>query len=154
MEKKLDSNYKRTLRAILKKSRRQHTTKQQLYSHLLPITKTIKIRRTRHAGHCWRSKGRAHKRCTPTDPFTWPRKGRTTSSNLQLQFCVDTGCSPEDLPEAIDDREGCRERERESRISVLIARHGDYDDSSPCSLIQVHWKTIFIKYFFLVMFIL
>ena len=27
-----------------------------LYSHLPPITKTIQIRRTRHAGHCWRSK--------------------------------------------------------------------------------------------------
>ena len=30
-------------------------TKQQLYGHLPPIIKTIKVRRTRHAGHCWRS---------------------------------------------------------------------------------------------------
>ena len=30
--------------------------KQQLYGHLPPITKTIQIRRTRHTGHCWRSK--------------------------------------------------------------------------------------------------
>ena len=30
------------LRAIFKKSGRQHTTKQQLYGHLPPITKTIK----------------------------------------------------------------------------------------------------------------
>ena len=30
--------------------------KQQLYSHLPPICKTIQIRRTRHVGHCWRSK--------------------------------------------------------------------------------------------------
>ena len=37
MEKKLDSNYTRMLRAILNKSWRQHPTKQQLYDHLPPI---------------------------------------------------------------------------------------------------------------------
>ena len=47
MEKKLDGNYARMLQAILNKSWRQHPTKeqhptkQQLYGHLLPITKTI-----------------------------------------------------------------------------------------------------------------
>ena len=56
MEKKLDGNYTRMLRAILNKSWRQHPTKQQLNGHLPPITKTIKIRRIRHAGHCWRSR--------------------------------------------------------------------------------------------------
>ena len=56
LEKKLDGNYTRMLRAILNKSWRQHPTKHQLYGHLPPITKTIQARRTRHAGHCWRSK--------------------------------------------------------------------------------------------------
>ena len=56
IEKKLDGNYTRMLQAILNESRRQHSTKQQLYGHLPPITKTIKVRRTRHAGHCWRSR--------------------------------------------------------------------------------------------------
>ena len=56
MEKKLDGNYTRMLRAILNKSCRQHPTKPQLYDHLPPITKTIQARRTRHAGHCWRNK--------------------------------------------------------------------------------------------------
>ena len=56
MEKKLDGNYTRMLWAILNKSWRQHPTKQQLYGHLPPITKTIQIRRTRLAGHCWRSR--------------------------------------------------------------------------------------------------
>ena len=54
-KKKLDGNYTRMLRAIWNKSWRQHPTKYQLYSHLPPITKTIQVRRTRHAGHCWRS---------------------------------------------------------------------------------------------------
>ena len=52
MEKKLDGNYTRMRRAILNKSWRQNSTKQQLYGHRPPITKTIKVRRTRHAGHC------------------------------------------------------------------------------------------------------
>ena len=49
MEKKLDGNYTRMQRAILNKSWRQHTTKQQLYGHLPPIMKTIKVGRTKHA---------------------------------------------------------------------------------------------------------
>ena len=53
MEKKHDGNYTRLLRAILNKSWRQHPTKQQLYGYVPSITKTIKIRRARHAGHDW-----------------------------------------------------------------------------------------------------
>ena len=56
MEKKLDGNYTRMLRDILNKSWRQHPTKHQLYGHLPTITKTIQVRRTRHAGHYWRSR--------------------------------------------------------------------------------------------------
>ena len=82
LEKKLDGNYTRMLRAILNKSWRQHPTRHQLYGHLPPIMKTIQVRGARHAGHCWRSKGRAHKWCTPMDPRIWPSKSRTTSSNI------------------------------------------------------------------------
>ena len=56
LEKKLDGNYTRMLWAILNKSWRQHPTRHQLYGHLLPIMKTIQVRWTRHAGHCWRSR--------------------------------------------------------------------------------------------------
>ena len=44
-----------------------------------------------------------------------------------LQLCDDTGCIPEDLPEAMDDSEGW---ERGSGISILMARQDDdnYDD--------------------------
>ena len=57
LKKKLDGNYTRMLRAILNKSWREHSTGHQLYGHLPPITKTIQVRRTRHAGHCWRTSG-------------------------------------------------------------------------------------------------
>ena len=56
MEKKIDHNYTRMLRAILNKSWRQQHTKQQFYGHLPPITKTIQVRRTRYAVYCWRSR--------------------------------------------------------------------------------------------------
>ena len=56
LEKKLDGNYTRMLRAILNKSWQQHPTRHQLYGHLPPIMKTIQVRQTRHAGHCWRSR--------------------------------------------------------------------------------------------------
>ena len=56
MAEKLDGNYTRILWAILIKSWKQHPIKQQLYGHLPPNTKTIQVRRTRHAGHSWRSR--------------------------------------------------------------------------------------------------
>ena len=56
VEKRLDGNNTRMLRAILNESWRQHPKKRLLYGHLPPITKTIKVRRTRHAGHWWRSR--------------------------------------------------------------------------------------------------
>ena len=56
LEKKLGGNYTRMLRAILNKSWRQHLTRHQLYGHLPAITKTIQVRWTRHAGHCWSSR--------------------------------------------------------------------------------------------------
>ena len=49
LEKKLDGNYTRMLRAILNKFSSLHPTKHQLFGHLPPITKTIKVKRTRHA---------------------------------------------------------------------------------------------------------
>ena len=55
LKKKLDGNYIRMLRAILNKSWRQHPTRHQLYGRLPPITKTIQVRRTRYAAHCWRN---------------------------------------------------------------------------------------------------
>ena len=105
MKKKLDGNYTRMLRAILNKSWRQLPTKQQLYGHLPPIRKTIKIWWTRHAGHCWGSRDELISDVLLwTSSHGWAKPGRPTWTYIQ-QLCADTGCSPEDLPEAMDDRE-------------------------------------------------
>ena len=116
LERRLDGNYTRMLRAVLNKSWRQHPTRLQLYGHLPPITKTIQVRRTRLRGTLLEKQGRAHKRCTPVDPHSWMCKCGTTSTNLLYQqLCEDTGCNPEDLPEAMSDREKWRETVRDIR---------------------------------------
>ena len=114
---KLDGNYTKMLRAILNKSWRQHPTRHQLYGHLPPITKTIQARRTRNAGHCWRSKDELISDVLLwTSAYSQAKAGRPARTYIQ-QLCEDTGCSPEDLPEAMNDREKWRERVRDIRAS-------------------------------------
>ena len=105
------------LRAILNKSWRQHPTRHQLYGHLSPISKNIQVRRTRHAGHCWRSRDELISDVllwTPT--YGRAKAGRPARTYIQ-QLCEDTGCSLEDQPEAMNDREKWRERVRDIRAS-------------------------------------
>ena len=117
LEKKLEGNYTRMLRAILNKSWRQHPTRHQLYGHLPPITKTIQARRIRHAGHCWRSKDVLISNVLLWIPaYGGEKAGRPARTYIQ-QLCEDTGCSPEDQPEAMKDREKWRERVRDIRAS-------------------------------------
>ena len=89
MGKNLDVYYTRMSRAILSRSWSQHPTKQQLYSHLPPITKTIKDSRTRHAGSCWRSRNELI-----GDELLWTpsheraKAGRPARTYIQ-QLCVE-----------------------------------------------------------------
>ena len=118
MEKKLDGNYTRMLLAILNESSRQYSSKQQLYSHLPnSISKNIQGIRTRHAGHRWRSRDEHI-----IDVLLWiPSHGREKVGKIARtyiqQLCADTGCSSEDLLEAIDDIKGWRERARDIRAN-------------------------------------
>ena len=122
LKKQLDGNYTRMLRAILNKSWRQHPTRHQLYGHLPHITKTIQVRRTRHAGHCWRSKDELI-----SDVLLWTRAyGQAKAGRLgqtYIQHLCDVTLKT------------CQKRwmirrsgERGSGISVLAARHDDDDD--------------------------
>ena len=98
----------------------QHPTRHQLYGHLPPITKTIQVRRTRHAGHCWRSRDELIR-----DVLLWipthgrAKAGRPARTCIQ-QLCEDTGCCPEDLPRAMNDREEWRERVRDIHATSAI----------------------------------
>ena len=124
IEKKLDRNNTRILRAIwILKSWKQYPMKQQQYGHLLPILKTLQVRGIRHVGHSWRSKDKLISNVLPRTPthgrasVGWP--ARTYSH----QLCADTGCSLEDLPGAMDDRDGLlkRERERVKEIRAVVS---------------------------------
>ena len=111
----------------MNKSWRQHPTRHQLYGHLPPITKTIQARRIRHAGHYWRSKDELISDVllwTPT--YGRAKAGRPGRTYIQ-QLREDTGCSPEDQPEAMNDWE-IGERGG-SGMSVLAVRHDDDDNN-------------------------
>ena len=72
-------------------------------------------RRTRHAGHCWRSKDEL-----VSDVLLWTpaydqsKAGRPAQTYIQ-QLCDDTVCYPEDLSETMNDWEMWRERIRDIR---------------------------------------
>ena len=125
MKKKLDGKITRMLRAILNKSWRQHPTKQQLYRHLPPITKTIQVRRTRRAGHCWRSR----------DELINDVLLRTPSMDMQRQddqldptYCSSVPIRDVALGICLKQRTVRRGGEKGSRISLLIVGHDDDDD--------------------------
>ena len=125
LEKKLDGNYTRMLQAILNKSWWQHPTRHKLYGHLPPITKTIQVRQTRYAGHCWRSKDKLI-----SDVLLWtPTHGHakaydqhelTFSNYVRIRDVVQKTC----LRRWTIEKSG----ERGSGISELPARHDDDDD--------------------------
>ena len=128
LEKKLDGNCTKMLRAILNKSWRQHPSRHQLYGHLPPITKTIQVRRARHAGHCWRSRDEL----ISDVPLWTPTHGRakqddqhehTFSSYVRIRDVV--------LKTYLGRWTIGRSGERGSGISVLPARYDDDDDDIP-----------------------
>ena len=90
---------------------------EQLCGHLPPITKTVRVRRTRHAGHCWRSRDELIRDvllCTPT--HSRAMAGRPARTYIQ-QLCGDTWSCTEDLPRAMNDRDVWRERVRDIRAT-------------------------------------
>ena len=102
--------------------------KQQLYGHLLPISKPIQVRRTRHAGHYWRSKDEIISFVFQwTSTYDHASVDRPARTNL-LQLCADTGYSQEDPPVSMHDRDRWSERVRKIRASrVMIYSYISFD---------------------------
>ena len=94
-------------------------TWEQLYGHLPLPTKTIQVRRTRQTGHCWRSRDELIRYVLLWTPSHGRAKAGRPARTYILQLCADTRCSLEDLPEAMDDREGWRERVRDIRADSV-----------------------------------
>ena len=110
LEEKQDSNYTRMLCAVLNKSWKQPLTKQQLYDHLPPISQTIHVRWTRHAGHCWKSSNELI-----SDIIQWTPTCEHTSVSQPAKtyihhFCAGIGCCLDNLPRRMADRDWWQER--------------------------------------------
>ena len=122
MEKKLDGNYIRKLRAMLNKSWRQHPTKQQLYGQLPPFTETIQVRRTRHARHCWRSRDELI-----SDVLLWTPSHDEQRQNDQLKPTYNSSVQIRHVALKTCWRNWTISRgiEKGSGISVLMARHDE-----------------------------
>ena len=117
MEKKLDGNYTRMQRAILNKFWNQHPTQHHLYVHLTPITKTIKVRRTRKAIHCRRSRDDLI-----SDVLQWPsdQLEHTYSSSVRIRYVA--------LRTSQKRWTIVRSGEKGSGIPVLVAQYDNDDD--------------------------
>ena len=125
LEKKLDNNYTRMLRAILNKSWWQHPTRHQLHGHLPPITKTIQVRRTRHAGHCWRTREELI-----SDILLWTPHMAGQKQDDQLKHTYSSYVRIWDVALKTCQRRWTigRSGERGSGISVLAVQHDDDND--------------------------
>ena len=140
----------------MNKSWQHHPTKHQLYGHLPPITKTIQVRRTRHAGHCWRSRGELI-----SDVLLWtPTYGRAKAERSARTY-VQHLWRIRDVALKTCQRRWTigRNGERGSGISVLAPRHHDDDDPTLSVYISemryyvhyLHFRTIVL--IFVAMFI-
>ena len=122
LEKKLDGNYTRILRAILNKSWRQHPTRHQLYGHLPPIQVIDEPDMQDTAGEArtnskvMYSYGPPHMAVQKQDD----QHEHIFSNYVRIQDVVLKTC----LRRWTIGRSG----ERGSGISVLPARHDDDDD--------------------------
>ena len=95
LEKKLDANYTRMLRA----NHGGNTPQSTNYT-----TTCLPSRKLSSAGHCWMNRDEFISdilQWTPT--YGRAKAGRPARTYIQ-QVCEDTGCSPEDMPEALNDR--------------------------------------------------
>jgi hypothetical protein len=119
LENSLDGAYTRMLRAALNISWKQHPSKKELYGNIPPISTTIRERRLRFAGHCWRSKDEL-----ASNLLLWqPTHGKKTPGRPYKSFIDqltdDTDCLLEELPNAMSDRKRWRERVTECRASSI-----------------------------------
>ena len=132
LKKKLDGIYTSLLYAVLNRSWRQHSTKPQLYGHLLPISQTIQVGQARH---CWRCKEELI-----SNILLWIITYEHTNVDLLAKtyihlLCTDTEYCLENFSRAIAIETDCG---RKSRETVLSSRF-EYDDDTSQT-------TVFIRF--------
>ena len=131
LEKMLDGHHTRMLRVILNKSERQHPKKHQLFGHLPPFRKTIQVRRTEHAGQCWRSRDELISDVLLWNPSHWRAK-----AGWPTQITFSSSVRKQDVALRTYQKRWQigRSGERGSGISVLVARQDDDDNDINASI--------------------
>ena len=117
LEKKLDGkNVASNIEQILVATPHKAPTIRRPASHHENYT----IRRTGHVGHCWRSKDEFISDVLLWTPAYGQAKAKRTARTYIQQLCKDTWCSPENLPEAMNDREEWRDKVSDIRAGGTI----------------------------------
>ena len=94
-----------------------HTTNEKLYEKMPRITQSIRQQRMRFVGHSFRSKEEL-----AGDVLLWqPKHGKQSAGRPKKtyidQLISDTGCSYQELPAAMGDRDEWRKRVMANRAS-------------------------------------
>ena len=109
--RQLHKNVESNNEQVLATTPHETPTVRPLASHHENYTgQTSKTRRT-----LLEKQGRARKWRTPMDPTYGQAKAGWPARTYIQQLCEDTGCNPEDRPEAMNDREKWREMVRDIR---------------------------------------
>ena len=104
LERKLDGTYTRKLRVVFNISWKLYFTNKKLYGNIPTLSKTIRERRTRFAGHCFRSENEIISGVLmwmPAHGFT--KRGRPKRNYIK-QLTDDTGLTVEEAKTAMKDR--------------------------------------------------
>ena len=104
IEKELDGCYTRMLRTVLNVSWKQHMTNEELYGNLPKISQRIRIRRTRFAGHCFRSEEPVSKMILWAPKHGYKKPGRPALTYIDI-LKKDTGWDFESVKTAMQDRD-------------------------------------------------
>ena len=103
-EKASDGCYTRLLRKALDISWQSHTTNNDLYGKLLPISVRLQSRRLKLAGHCFRSNDEAAAKVLLWQPKHGKRsRGQPRKDYIKI-ISEDTGLSGQDLKNCMNDR--------------------------------------------------
>ena len=99
----LDGTYTRLLQHTLNINWSQHITNEELYGNLPKISKVLKVRRLRFAGHCWRSNE------TAAQLLLWkPKHGQKQPGRPKMDFATllskDSGLSIKEMKTAMNNR--------------------------------------------------
>ena len=108
LENKLNGTYTRMLRRVQNVSWKQHLPNTVLYRGVPPLTDTIKERRLKFIGHCWRGKNEIVHKLLLWEPIHGKRSRGRPHRNYVAQLVEDTNLDKEHLRRVMEDREEWR----------------------------------------------